>query len=569
MKAILMIVFASSIIFSQDLAPIQSVFMQGNNINTVFNTNGIMNYDFVTFPSSDAGMIWPVSSPNRKTADFASGIWIGAKVNGQLRLAASWYASHYSPGNIPVLGQVPPQSVCNDPVWRGYQVMLTDITMMNGGVRYEMAGGTIYTITYDPWSAWPVNLGAPYAELNGIPGYQPAWDGDRPSIGNGSTARPNVLSFMVYMDYTNCTNDLHLAQVSLPGGTLPLGVEIHQLAFMFDQNPLRDMYFLKFRIINKSNSLWDSTYIGNVNDVDIGSGSCGGGDDAGGTDTSRNTAFIYNADNNDCNYASNPPALGNRLLQSPVKFTGNNNDTAHLPYGNLIGYRLIGMTSNMFLINAPTDPCWSDPDEANGGYSVLKGFNSCGNPIFNNVTGEPTKFQYSGNACTRVGWYDSTSLDRRFVQSSGPFTMNSGDTQIVAIASVISAVGGNNFQNVCSMLSMTDSAWFHYYDDFEDINVISVQTLSTNIPGRFSLTQNFPNPFNPQTAIKFDVAKESFVKITVFDVGGKHIKTLVNENLQPGSYKTHWNASEYSSGIYFYRMEAGDFSSTMKMVLIK
>jgi hypothetical protein len=57
-----------------------------------------------------------------------------------------------------------------------------------------MAGGRQYTFNYDSWASWPVEKGAPYVEVNGIPGYQPAWNGDRPGIGNGMTARPEELS---------------------------------------------------------------------------------------------------------------------------------------------------------------------------------------------------------------------------------------------------------------------------------------------------------------------------------------------------------------------------------------
>lgn len=94
--------------------PVQNIWMQVNNINTVFRTDGYFNYDKITFPGGDAGFIWPVSGSTRLTADFATGIWIGAKVGPQreLRLAASLYNTHYSPGNIPVIGQVPPSSVC-------------------------------------------------------------------------------------------------------------------------------------------------------------------------------------------------------------------------------------------------------------------------------------------------------------------------------------------------------------------------------------------------------------------------------------------------------------------------
>ena len=96
----------------------------------------------VTFTSQEAGFIWPVTAPLRTTADFAGGIWIGAKVGPQreLRLAASMYASHYSPGNIPVIGQVPTQSVCNDPSWRGYYVQLTDPLPCERGNQNENCG---------------------------------------------------------------------------------------------------------------------------------------------------------------------------------------------------------------------------------------------------------------------------------------------------------------------------------------------------------------------------------------------------------------------------------------------
>ena len=210
----------------------------------------------------------------------------------------------------------------------------------------KIAGGRQYTFNYDSWANWPIAKGAPYVEVNNIPGYQPAWNGDRPGIGNGSNARPDELLFMVYMDYTNCTNNIHVSQPSLPGGTLPLGVEIQQLSFMFNCTPLQNTYFMKWKVINKSSLNWDSVYIALADDTDIGSDACGAFDDANGCDTLRNLSFVYNGDNDDCNYGTNPPTLGIRFLQSPIKFTGNNNDTARLPYDTLVGYKLLGMTAH-------------------------------------------------------------------------------------------------------------------------------------------------------------------------------------------------------------------------------
>ena len=124
---ILVLLFFTFDIYSQPLAPVQNIFMQGNNINAVFRTDGYFNYDKVTFSGGVGGFVWPATSTIRMTAIFATGIWIGAKAGPQheLRLAASTYNSHYSPGNIPVIGQVPPLSVCTDPSWRGYYVHLT------------------------------------------------------------------------------------------------------------------------------------------------------------------------------------------------------------------------------------------------------------------------------------------------------------------------------------------------------------------------------------------------------------------------------------------------------------
>jgi photosystem II stability/assembly factor-like uncharacterized protein len=98
---------------------------------------------------------------------------------------------------------------------------------------------------------------------------------------------------------------------------------------------------------------------------------------------------------------------------------------------------------------------------------------------------------------------------------------------------------------------------------------VRVTNISTEIPSSFSLSQNYPNPFNPSTMIKFDIPKSSFVKIKVFDITGKEIETLVNEQLQPGTYETDWNASSFSSGVYFYKITAESYTETKRMLIVK
>jgi hypothetical protein len=88
-------------------------------------------------------------------------------------------------------------------------------------------------------------------------------------------------------------------------------------------------------------------------------------------------------------------------------------------------------------------------------------------------------------------------------------------------------------------------------------------------PQKFSISQNYPNPFNPVTNIGFRVADFGLVKLTIYDILGKEIAIIVNEEMQPGSYNVDWDASNYPSGVYFYKIKSGDFVESKKMVLVK
>jgi hypothetical protein len=104
---------------------------------------------------------------------------------------------------------------------------------------------------------------------------------------------------------------------------------------------------------------------------------------------------------------------------------------------------------------------------------------------------------------------------------------------------------------------------------FNGDNLTGVEPVSGNIPEKFELFQNYPNPFNPVTTIKFDIPDNSNVKLSVFDMLGREVKVLLNENKVAGSYSLDFNAAELSSGTYFYKLEAGKYTDIKKMVLIK
>ncbi len=99
--------------------------------------------------------------------------------------------------------------------------------------------------------------------------------------------------------------------------------------------------------------------------------------------------------------------------------------------------------------------------------------------------------------------------------------------------------------------------------------VIGVNYISTEIPNEFKLFQNYPNPFNPSTTIEYQISKLGLVTIKLYDINGREVETVVNEVKRAGNYTVKFNASLLSSGIYFYKIIAGSFIQTKKMVLIK
>lgn len=102
-------------------------------------------------------------------------------------------------------------------------------------------------------------------------------------------------------------------------------------------------------------------------------------------------------------------------------------------------------------------------------------------------------------------------------------------------------------------------------------NTIGVEYVWTEVPDKFELSQNYPNPFNPETRIDFSIPKNEFVNISVFDITGRQIAVLLNEKLSAGKYTVNWNTNNgsLSSGVYFYRISAGNFVQTKKMMLIR
>ena len=143
--------------------------------------------------------------------------------------------------------------------------------------------------------------------------------------------------------------------------------------------------------------------------------------------------------------------------------------------------------------------------------------------------------------------------------------------------------GGNNWQtsinypstfrflsiNFPSVLTGYASAYSGLILKTTNGGLTFVDPWSTEIINNYSLSQNYPNPFNPTTKIIYELPITNYVSLRVFDVNGKEIEILVNANQTAGSYSVSFNAANYPSGVYFYKLESGNFNETRKMLLVK
>ncbi|MBI5472834.1 MAG: T9SS type A sorting domain-containing protein, partial [Ignavibacteriae bacterium] len=151
--------------------------------------------------------------------------------------------------------------------------------------------------------------------------------------------------------------------------------------------------------------------------------------------------------------------------------------------------------------------------------------------------------------------------DIHSVISSGPFTIPAGQMVRVAFA----AIGG---ANLAAVQANADAAKLKWIQIKTSLGVEQGET----IPTTYALEQNYPNPFNPKTNIEFQIPgdrKSGSVSLKVFDVLGREVATLVEEKKEPGTYQVSFDASRLASGVYFYKLTAGSFSQTRKMILAR
>lgn len=158
-------------------------------------------------------------------------------------------------------------------------------------------------------------------------------------------------------------------------------------------------------------------------------------------------------------------------------------------------------------------------------------------------------------------WFDPPPAphDFRYLQKLGPFAIPAEDSINVVLGLGI----GEGIEGLRANLEVAQWLFDNGY------NPTSVDQDNDRLPTGFTLAENYPNPFNASTIIHYGLPVTSNVTIEIYDILGRRVKTLVNEEQQAGYHQVTWDASELSSGLYFYRIQAGDYAETKKMLLLK
>jgi hypothetical protein len=174
-----------------------------------------------------------------------------------------------------------------------------------------------------------------------------------------------------------------------------------------------------------------------------------------------------------------------------------------------------------------------------------------------------------------TGWLNVEGLDQRFMLSSGPFKLKAGEPVELIYAYIVGR-GTDHLNSITKAREISQFAQTVYDNNFEDLPT-GIDDDENLIAEEFMLYQNYPNPFNPVTTIKFTLPgvetrhASSLQNITlkIYDILGREIKTLVNEQKPAGTYEIKFDAGKLSSGVYFYQLSAGGFIQTKKLMLLK
>jgi hypothetical protein len=426
---------------------------------------------------------------------------------------------------------------------------------------------------------WPWQKGAPFVDKNqnGIMD-----GGEVPGIQSAGQ--------IAWFSY----NDLDEAKCKSFAGDPSIGLEVQVTLWGYQGIPnLDDVIFKRYRVIYKGTSFAsptsqiDSMYFSQWCDLIIGDYF----NDLGGCDSALSLAYQFNGDIPDPiyrNLGGANPAVGYALLQGPL-VPGSANESGISDFTSHTGVKNLQMTS--YMLNPTGDPI-NEPTNGSRTFwywNLARGFAAWTKDLTYHPyvlpNGQTTKFMYSGDPVSKVGWIDglgrmqANTLSaapgyRRFTLSTGPFTMALGDTQEVVLA-LIGSHATEGVENVTWLRNRTRHL-HEIYPNLGDYVAGFVTDVASSgiIPSEFALDQNFPNPFNPSTQIRFRTPQSGQVKLSIFDLLGQETRELCSGVLSAGEHTIRWDGRDSKgeiapSGVYFYRLTQGERHATRKLLLLR
>jgi len=475
----------------------------------------------------NSGTLWDYNSAEHYIV-FDQGLWVVGKINDQIHLALKQWDHTYSPGpiiNNDAAMNVHPEDSAK---YRVYKIGLKDT--LNSGRDYK---------------EWPEEFGAPINEF----GY--------PLVYNGQT---------VWTVYNAIDSSLESRKSWNSFDTLPIfPVEIQSI--VYSTNPaqlelLSDVVFFEWIVINNGLERIDSAYFGLWTDIDFNNTNA----NYPAVDSTIQLGYCWSNENNG-GYNFIPLSVGYILKYGPIiqspgdSAIFNGLKKADFKNLNLTSFHGIGDDSS---INPLVRPASSIVDA----WNIARGFDADGNVIIDPTTGLPTKFPFSGDPVTNTGYLYSYGVGggAGFVLFSGPLNLAQQDTQWIMAALLVST-GIDSKDAIVNLREKADILQSMSYDQL--VKKHSFVPKIVLPPQEFYLSQNYPNPFNSETKILFDIPYKTVVSISIFDVLGSKVSTLLKEEYSAGEYEIRFNGDRFASGVYFYQLIAGSFIQTKKMILLK
>ena len=372
---------------------------------------------------------------------------------------------------------------------------------------------------------------------------------------------------------------------------IPLGLRLTAHSYSWADHPDDDFTIIRYTIENILDNDLENVFVGFYYDGDVLHSSedpytpeQGAQDDICGFLNSEEAAYII--DNN------GQPYDGEFSDLSPI---------------GICGLKLLGasqpsvqLSFNWWISNVISNLDWGPQLSANYGGPFPGGGN--GTP-----GGDAAKYQVLSNGefdydqiwsafdYSSEGWIApspnaddlANGFDARFLLSFGPLNISQGDSAYFYIALVAADslhVDPENYEENLRYATNDSASIMNYLEnlDFADfidncerasevyLGLTDIKDGSANgLPENCGIAQNYPNPFNARTKISFDLPQPGHVMLNIFDIGGRKVASLFNQSLPAGTHSVIWNAENFASGVYFCRLQAGDYGDTKKMLLVK